>query len=100
MKVIIDKLIWAQWNVDHIWQKHSVSPDEVVVALQDPFVLVIPAKQGRLMVLGRAQERLLVTIVTDKGGGYYFVVTARDMSKKERALYRSQKGEKYASKKQ
>ncbi len=43
------------------------------------------------MVLGRSSSRLLAVILNKQSRHTYFVATARDMSKKERQLYRIQK---------
>lgn len=41
------------------------------------------------MVLGRAETRLIATVLNEQEmNGVYYVITARDMSKKERAFYR------------
>lgn len=93
MHVVIDKLVWREWNIAHMWEKHLVTPEEIVESLEEQHVMVTPAKHGRVMVLGRAGKRLLSTIFSEQeSANVYLVVTARDMSKKERALYRSQKG--------
>lgn len=91
IKVIVTQLIWDDWNVTHI-ARHDVVPDAVEQSLSDPDALFLQAKQGRVMVLGRAGVRLLATVLNkQEGDGVYYVITARDMSKNERAFYRAQK---------
>ena len=47
------------------------------------------------MILGCAEKRLITTVLNAQEiEGLYYVITARDMSKKERAFYRSRKEEK------
>ena len=91
MKVIVKKLIWDNWNRQHI-KKHRVTIAEIEESLADPYVTFIGGHSNRLMSLGRSGERLISTILKaqDKTGDYY-VVTSRDMAKKERPIYRINK---------
>lgn len=89
--VIVTELIWDDWNVNHIAQ-HNVMPEEVEQSLVDEEAVFLQAKQGRVMVLSSTGTRLLATVLNaQETGGAYYVVTARDMSKKERAFYRARK---------
>lgn len=74
-----------------MYEKHSVIPAEVIESMNEPHAIIIPAKQDRVMILGRAGKRLLSTVLQKQTTeNTYHVVTSRDMSKKERTLYRSQ----------
>ena len=89
--VVVQELIWDDWNVEHI-SRHELVPTEVELALSDKHAIYLKAKQGRVMVLGRAKKRLITTILNaQEEEGVFYVVTARDMSKKERAYYRALK---------
>lgn len=91
IKIIITQLIWDDWNIDHI-ARHDVAPEEVELSFSDPDAIFLQAKQGRVMILGRANKRLITTVLNAQEiRGLYYVITARDMSKKERAFYRSRK---------
>lgn len=88
VEIIITEIIWDEWNVAHI-SRHNITPDEVEQTLSNSNVVFLKAKQGRLMVLGRAGARLITTILNaQKMDGAFYVITARDMSKKERTFYR------------
>lgn len=90
-EITITQLIWDDWNIEHI-ARHDVVPEEVERSLSDPDALFLKAKEGRVMVLGRTEKRLLTIVLNaQETNGVYYVITARDMSKKERALYRAQK---------
>ena len=90
--IVIESLIWDDWNIDHI-SLHDVVPEEVELSLTDDNKLFIQAKQGRVIVLGRSGKRLLTTVLNpQETEGAYYVITARDMSKKERAFFRSNGG--------
>lgn len=89
--IIIRQLIWDDWNIGYI-SRHDVVPAEVELSLADKYAVFLRAKQGRVMVLGRAKKRLITTILNEQTTeGIFYVITARDMSKKERAYYRSLK---------
>lgn len=86
--VRIKVLVWDEWNVEHI-ARHKVNPSEVEKAIKDKERKVLQTYQGRLLILGRVERRLLTVILAPEDEGKYYVVTARDMSKKERKFYRS-----------
>jgi len=89
--LVIRQLIWDDWNVEHI-SRHNVVPAEVELSLTDKHAVFLRAKQGRVMVLGRTKKRLITTILNVQSDeGTFYVITARDMSKIERAYYRSLK---------
>lgn len=92
IEIIITELIWDDWNTEPI-ARHTVVPDEVELSLTDEYAVFLKAKLGRVMVLGRAGERLISIVMNEQDTkGQFYVITARDMSKKERAFYRTQKG--------
>ncbi len=90
MSLIIRNLIWDDWNLDHI-KKHSVLVTGVEQSLRDKYVVFIAGHSRRVLSLGRADERLITTVLERQGDSQdYYVVTARDMAKKERLIYRQQ----------
>lgn len=94
VNVVVEQLIWDDWNIAQI-ARHNVSPQLVENSLSDAHVVFLRAKHGRVMVLGRAGSRLITTVLNEQETkGIFYVVTARDMAKKERTFYRSQKGTK------
>ena len=85
--VRIKQLIWDDWNVEHI-SKHKVSINEVeeVCRLARK---TFKSYKGRLIILGKTQKgRLLTIVLAPEGKGKYYVVTARDISKKERRIFK------------
>jgi len=82
--IIIKKLVFADWNLDHMLEKHGVTQNEVELALADKNAIIVSAKHKRLMVLGRSSSRLLAVIIKKQSRHTYFVVTARNMSKKRK----------------
>lgn len=91
IEINITQPMWDDWNIDHI-ARHTVVPEEVELSLSDPQAIFLQAKQGKLMILGLAKKRLITPVLNAQETiGLYYVITARDMSKKERAFYRSRK---------
>ena len=77
-------------NVQHI-SKHSVYPDEVEEIFEYPEeVLLRRTRQGYRLAYGRtAAGRYLLIVFLIKPGHVARVITARDMTKEERHLYRT-----------
>lgn len=85
VKVRVNQLIWDDWNINHI-KKHSVKPNEVEKTLKSK-IKTLKSYKERLLVLGRCGKRLLTIVLAKEKNNKYYVVTARDMSKKERRYY-------------
>ena len=81
-----DRLLWDDWNVEHI-ARHEVTPEEVEqVCRFKPKIR--RGRCGRYLVLGRTAEgRYLLVVLSPKDGGKMKPITARDMDDKERRLY-------------
>jgi uncharacterized DUF497 family protein len=90
----IDRLLWDEWNRDHI-AKHAVLPEEaeeVIAGLprvnetyKQWLQLVGPTLAGRML-------SIVVGAVPDRPGVYY-VFSARPASRKERGMYEQTKGD-------
>jgi uncharacterized DUF497 family protein len=89
----IDRLVWDDWNRDHI-AKHAVLPEEAeeVVAGQPT---VRETYKQRLQFVGPTLAGRMLSIVVgpvpDQPGVYY-VFSARPASRKERGAYAQEKG--------
>lgn len=81
-RIIVKELIWDEWNLEHI-KKHNVSQEEVTEITHN-IITHERVKQGRYLVIGRVGSRILSVIISRKGTGIYYIVTARDAAKKER----------------
>lgn len=93
MQPPITALIWDDENVEHI-AKHQVSPAEVEeVCFGTEKVVLRAERAGRYVVLGRTEAgRYLTVVVTAPHKGRARVITAREMSSKERRKYAKLKG--------
>lgn len=80
------KLVWDNWNIEHI-KKHGVTVLEVREACKNR-IAVKQSYLGRQMILGVTKNKRLLTVSLSfekQKEGY--VVSARDMSSKERKIY-------------
>ena len=77
---------WDGSNTEHI-ARHALEPFEVEAALRGG-ALVLRGRGGRYLAYGRtAAGRYLVIVLHAHGGGIARVVTARDMTERERRFY-------------
>jgi uncharacterized protein len=85
MLYTIEELIWDEWNVEHI-KKHKVCVTEVEEVCLKP-INSFKSYQNRLIILGKTNNnRLLTLVLMKKNKDTYYLITARDMSRKERKL--------------
>lgn len=82
----IKDLVWNSWNRNHIG-KHDVSEQEVEEVCAGKYKNQ-PTYSNRYLIFGRTkQDRLLTIVLAREKPGIYYVVTARDMSRKERGRF-------------
>ena len=89
---VIKQLIFDSWNIAHI-SRHKVTRDEIVEACySEP--LVQQGNKGRLVIIGSTKRGRMIEVVLDPEleSDVYYVVTAHTASKKDRELYRKEKG--------
>ena len=89
----VRRLTWDAWNVPHIL-RHGVSPDEVEEVCNGQHV-VRETYQRRLILIGPTLARRMLAVVLEPesdAGDAYYPVTARPASRKERRIYRDEKG--------
>lgn len=89
----IHKLIWDDWNIQHI-SRHKVTPDEVSRACQNDPIFIRGNKRSRVLALGYRSKGRLIAVVLDPTHekGVFYPVTARPASRKERQYYTTKKG--------
>ena len=89
-RIKIRELIWDEYNVEHI-KKHNVIVSEAEEAVKN-FIAHKAGKKGRYIAIGRSGTRLISLIVRRVNTGVYYLVSARDSSKKERReIYEKEK---------
>lgn len=85
-EIKIRKIIWDEWNLNHI-KKHKVRKEEVFEAVKD-MVKVIPSYKERRLVFGVTRSKRLIAVALEEiEDRNYYVMTARDASRKERKKY-------------
>jgi uncharacterized DUF497 family protein len=89
----IDRLLWDEWNRDHI-AKHAVLPEEAEEVIAG-FSRVSETYKQRLQFVGPTVAGRMLSIVVgavpDRPGVYY-VFSARPARRKEREAYEQTKG--------
>ena len=89
---------WDEWNAPKIWEKHAVSQAECEqVFFNEPIVVGEDVKHSsaepRYYVLGGTDKGRKLFLVFTLRGDRIRVITARDMGRKERRIYRDVKKE-------
>ena len=85
----IGRISWDQETIDHI-SNHSVSPEEVEAVLFnsiDP-PIIMRGKQGRYLAYGKTNGGRLLLVVWASKHRRTTIITARDMTKKEKQFYK------------
>ena len=83
---------WSGGNADKNWAKHNVSPLEAEqLFFNRPIVCVVDSKHAqaepRFYALGQTDEGRLLFIAFTMRSKRIRVISARDMSRKEREIY-------------
>ena len=88
----IEKISWDQETVDHI-SNHLVSPEEVeeVLFTEGEIPLLMRGKEGKCLAYGRTHGGRLLFIVWALRYRKTKIITARDMTEKEKRFYRRRK---------
>lgn len=81
---------WDERNIDHIL-RHNVFPEEVEeVCMNKPYVR--KTRDERYIVYGISDNGRYVFVVgVSKGKGLFRTITARDLTEKEKSLYKRRK---------
>lgn len=88
----IEKILWDQETVDHI-SNHLVTPEEVEEVLfnEDESPIMMHGRGGRYLAYGKTHGGRLLLIVWASKYRKTKIVTARDMTEKEKRFYRRRK---------
>ena len=83
---------WNSANVEKIWSKHKVSPLECEqLFFNQPLIIADDTKHSqkekRFYALGQTDTRRLLFVVLTLRKNLIRVISARDMSRKEREVY-------------
>lgn len=81
-RIIVKQLVFDEHNLEHI-KKHNVTREEIE-KLGKNFLYHRKTHTGRYLAVGRVSLRILTVIIKRKSVNSYYLITARDASKKER----------------
>lgn len=83
------ELLWDDETIEHIWERHHLSIEEVDEAFHDPKALIHTGKYGRQVAYGQTEAgRYLTIIVKFESRQSAWLITARSMTDSERQRYR------------
>lgn len=83
----ISKLVWDEWNIDHI-SRHNVEPDEVEEVCEGKN-LFKKWQNRTYRVIGQAENGRYITIfLAPRPGNSYYPITARNSTDKERKSFK------------
>lgn len=91
----IQKFNWDRGNIKKNWLKHQVTPKECEeVFFNNPPIIFYDKphleKEIRFVVLGQTNKQHLLTIVFSVRKNKIRIISAREMSRKERKTYEKQ----------
>ncbi len=88
----IEKVSWDQETVDHI-SNHLVSPEEVEEALfnDSDTPVLMRGREGKYLAYGKTHGGRFLFIVWASKYKKTKIITARDMTEKEKRFYRGRK---------
>lgn len=90
--ILIRKLIWDSWNVNHI-ARHHVVPDEVETLCHGLPVVLRGQQKSRLVLIGQTEEKRILGVVLEaRGNGKYYPITAYDADSHDTLLFRKLRG--------
>ncbi|HET7034369.1 MAG TPA: BrnT family toxin [Thermomicrobiaceae bacterium] len=90
-RVPIDRLVWDDWNRDHI-AKHEVTPREAEEVVAGDAMFQASYKQ-RFVVTGPTLAARMLTVIigpVPRETGSFYVFSARPASRQERRAYQQQ----------
>lgn len=89
-RIVVKYLVFDEYNLEHI-RKHNVTREEIE-KIGKNFLYHRKTHTGRHFAVGRTGKRIITLVIRRISVGKYYLVTARDASKKERRdLYEKEK---------
>jgi uncharacterized DUF497 family protein len=83
----IEGFIWLDWVIEKILDKHGVSPAEVEAAFSTIPYKVLRAPENKYRLYARSSNGRYLFIVFAWEGNLVKIISARDMTLKERRFY-------------
>lgn len=83
----VSHLDWDDWNEEHV-ARHHVDPDEVEELVFENAYFSSRARNGTYRLIGvTSAGRYLAVFLAPRGGGVFYVVTARSATEGERRVF-------------
>lgn len=83
------ELLWDDETIEHIWERHHLTIEEVDEAFHDPKALIHTGKHSRQVVYGQTEGGTYLTIIVKfESRQSAWLITARSMTDSERQRYR------------
>jgi len=83
-----DEFDWLKWVQDKLIEKHGVNPDEVEECFEHLPWKVRQAGEGKYQLLAQSNSGRYLFVIFVWNGRLIRVISARDMTAKERTAYR------------
>ena len=92
MLFYIRKLIWTKSNIEHIGF-HHITVEEVEEGIFENVPFFTKGREDRIYCFTHTPDgKYLFIVLAPKKQGAYYVITAREMTKRERTWYNKKKG--------
>ncbi|OGH38953.1 MAG: hypothetical protein A3B44_03560 [Candidatus Levybacteria bacterium RIFCSPLOWO2_01_FULL_38_21] len=89
-RITVKYLVFDEYNLKHI-KKHNVTKEEVK-EIGKNFFYHRKTHTGRYLAVGRVGKRIITLVIRRISLGKYYLITARDASKKEgKDIYEKEK---------
>ena len=86
MYMVINGLMWNDFNIQHT-NKHKISQNEVNELLLNVYIITLEYKERFVLYGTTFAGRLLTAVLEPRDNDFYYVVTACDMSARQRKFY-------------
>jgi uncharacterized DUF497 family protein len=86
-------LVWDEWNLTHIWERHGIRPESVEEVFYGQPV-ALGGKKGRIVLIGADGSGRMLTVDIGPVPGQpraYYTFSARPASRSERRYFAEQK---------
>jgi len=89
-RIIVKYLVFDEYNLKHI-KRHNVTTEEIKEVGKN-FIYHRKTHTGRYLAVGRTGKRIITLVIRRISLGKYYLITARDASKRERKdIYEKEK---------
>lgn len=91
----VKRLAWDDWNIEHVWEQHAMTREEVETVIFGGHAIAEETYKGRLLVIGPGSDARLYTVIigsVPNFPGIFYAFSARVASRQERRRYHAAQG--------